>query len=163
VDIAQEDQDMGVDTELLDEAECLDLLPTVRIGRIAFTQDALPAVQPVSFAVLDGEVLIPTHRGSKVAAASRRAVVAFEVDEFDVRDRTGWSVTVVGQSRLIVDVEEVRRIDRLDVQPWVHGPDGCYIGVQVRLVSGRRIRRPPAVLEEAAQQPDGQATAVLPA
>jgi hypothetical protein len=163
VDIAQEGQDMEVDTELLDEAECLDLLPTVRIGRIAFTQDALPAVQPVTFAVLDREVLIPTYQGSTVAAAGRRAVVAFVVDEFDVRDRTGWSVTVVGRSRLIVDVEEVRRIDRLGVQPWFHGPARCYIGVQVRLVTGRRTRRPPAGREAAAPAPEAPATAVLPA
>ena len=63
--------------EVLEEDECLALLVGVPIGRLAFTEGSLPAVQPVAFAVSDGEIYIPTHESSKVAAASRGAVVAF--------------------------------------------------------------------------------------
>lgn len=129
------------DVEVLDAAQCLVLMGTVPLGRIAFTEGALPAVQPVAFALADGMVFIPTHRGSKVAAASRGAVVAFEVDDFDALARTGWNVTVVGPSRLISDPAEVDRLDELGVQPWAPAGDHCYIGIQAQLVRGRRISR----------------------
>lgn len=82
---------------VLDEAECLRLrlLDTAPIGRIAFTEGALPAVQPVTFARRDRGIYVPTHPDSAVAAASRGAVAAFEVDQVDVGARTGWNVTAV--------------------------------------------------------------------
>jgi hypothetical protein len=127
------------DVEVLEEAQCLALMATMLLGRIAFTEGALPAVQPVVFALADGEVFIPTHRGSAVAAASRGAVVAFEVDEVDARARTGWTVTVVGASRLICDPAEVHHLDELGVPPWAPAGDHCYIGILAQLVRGRRI------------------------
>ncbi|GAA4735935.1 pyridoxamine 5'-phosphate oxidase family protein [Modestobacter marinus] len=137
--------DDGRDAPSLDEAECLRLLDTAPIGRIAFTQGALPAVQPVTFTRGDGEIYVPTHPDSAVAAASRGAVVAFEVDEVDVGARTGWAVTVVGPSRLITDPAEVRRLDGLGTSTSVPPAGHCYVGVQVRLVRGRRIGPRPAV------------------
>jgi nitroimidazol reductase NimA-like FMN-containing flavoprotein (pyridoxamine 5'-phosphate oxidase superfamily) len=132
------------DVEVLSEAQCLELIATVRLGRIAFTEGALPAVQPVAFALSDGEVFIPTHRNNKVAIASRGAVVAFEVDDFDALARTGWNVTVVGPSRLISDAGEVDRLDELGAQPWEAPGGHCYVGILAQLVSGRRISRPQA-------------------
>jgi hypothetical protein len=129
------------DVEVLDEAECLALMATMSLGRIAFTEGALPAVQPVAFALGDGEVFVATHRGSNVAVASRDAVVAFEVDDFDAGARTGWNVTVVGATRVISDADEVGRLDEFGLQPWTPADGHCYIGIQTRLVRGRRISR----------------------
>ncbi|MEU7837704.1 pyridoxamine 5'-phosphate oxidase family protein [Nonomuraea sp. NPDC049129] len=62
--------------QVLSHEECMRLLPTRPIGRIVFTDSALPAVQPVNFC-LDGEdIVIRTAAGSKLAAATRHAVVA---------------------------------------------------------------------------------------
>ncbi|WP_308211793.1 pyridoxamine 5'-phosphate oxidase family protein [Actinoallomurus soli] len=69
--------------EVLGRQECLALLGAVPIGRIVFTDRALPAVWPVNFALSGGDVVIRTMAGSKPAAAARGAVVAFEADEFD--------------------------------------------------------------------------------
>jgi uncharacterized protein len=159
VDGQHEDRDV----EVLDEAQCLSLMGTVPLGRIAFTEGALPAVQPVAFALGDGEVFIPTHRGSRVAAASRGAVVAFEVDEFDAGARTGWNVTVIGASRVISDPAEVRRLDELGVQPWAPADAHCYIGIQTRLLRGRRISRPPALVDGVPGIADGTPHTILPA
>jgi hypothetical protein len=155
--------DEGLEPEVLDEAACLRLLSSAPIGRIAFTQDALPAIQPVVFAVAGGEVFIPTHQGSRVAAASREAVVAFQADEFDVRAGTGWSVTVVGPSRVITEATEVLRMDRLGIRPWSPGQRRCYIVVQVRLVSGQRFRPGPVAIPPPGPAPEGTARDVLPA
>ena len=132
--------DEGRVLDVLDEAECRRLLPTVSIGRLGYTEGALPAIQPVSFGVRDGQVLIPTRAGSKVAAASRGAVVAFEVDYYHAADRTGWSVTIVGPSRLVSDPAEVAALDSLGLVPWVPAPKRSYIAVQIALLHGRRVR-----------------------
>jgi hypothetical protein len=159
VDTAREDRDV----EVLDEAECLALLATAPVGRIAFTEGALPAVQPVAFALGEGEVFIPTHLGSKVAVASRGAVVAFEVDDFDTGARTGWNVTVVGASRVIIDADEVGRLDEFGVQPWAPAEAHCYIGIQTRLVRGRRISRRATPLDAVPIVLDGSPHTALPA
>ncbi|MQA34650.1 pyridoxamine 5'-phosphate oxidase family protein [Modestobacter roseus] len=125
--------------EELSDAECRRLLATAAIGRIAYTEGALPAIQPVSFAVVGAEVVIPTRRGSKVAAASRGAVVAFEVDEHDRTDRTGWNVTVVGASRLITDPVEVAALDVTGARAWAPADEPCYVAIGMTLLRGRRI------------------------
>jgi len=133
--------------DVLADDECLALLRTATIGRIAFTEGALPAIQPVSFTVDGGEIIIPTQQGSKVAAASRGAVVAFEVDDYDVPGRTGWNVTVVGTSRLISDPAGVRTLDALGARAWAPTGDRCYIAIGIRLVRGRRLRTEPVRTE----------------
>jgi hypothetical protein len=125
--------------DLLDEAECRRLLATAVMGRIAFTEGAMPAIQPVSFALRGEDVLIPTGLGSKMAAGSRGAVLAFEVDDYDLVERTGWNVTVIGPSRLISDPDQVRILDALGVRPWAPASTHCYIALRIAVVRGRCI------------------------
>jgi uncharacterized protein len=132
---AEGERSMGV----LDGAECRRLLSTASIGRIAFTDGAMPAIQPASFAVRGDDVLIPTGLGSKMAAGSRGAVLAFEVDDYDLIVRTGWNVTVIGPSRLISDRDQVTALDALGVMPWAPTTTHCYIALHMALVRGRRI------------------------
>ncbi|MBA9002763.1 pyridoxamine 5'-phosphate oxidase family protein [Thermomonospora cellulosilytica] len=126
--------------QALERRECLDLMGTVPIGRVVFTDHALPAVRPVAF-VLDGEdVVIRTAPGSELATALRGAVVAFETDDFDPAFATGWSVTVVGQARVVRDPGELRRLAELPLQPWPPGPHPHYIRISTQRISGRRLR-----------------------
>jgi hypothetical protein len=125
--------------EILDAAECRRLLSTASLGRIAFTEGALPAIQPASYTLRDEDVLIPTGSGSKLAAGSRGAVLAFEVDDYDLLARTGWNVTVVGPSRLVIAPDQVQVLDALGVRPWAPAPAHCYIALRMALVRGRRI------------------------
>jgi hypothetical protein len=124
---------------VLDETECRRLLATAAIGRIAFTEGAMPAIQPVSFALRGEDVLIPTGLGSKMAAGSRGAVLAFEVDDYDLVERTGWNVTVIGPSRLISDPDQVLALDALGARPWAPAATHCYIALRMSFVQGRRI------------------------
>jgi hypothetical protein len=126
----------------LDEEECRELLGTAVIGRLAFTEGALPAIQPVHFTLLGEHVVIPTRPGSKVAAATANAVVAFEVDDFDPATRVGWSVTAVGPSRLLTRSDEVGALDALGLQPWASTPHRCYIAVRTSIWHGRRLSIP---------------------
>jgi hypothetical protein len=145
--------------EVLDERECRELLSSAVVGRLAFTEDAMPAIQPVSFIVVCDDVLIPSQPGSKVAVASRGAVVAFEVDEVDAVERTGWDVTVIGPARVVTDPEVTRCYDRRGIRLWVPGAEHCYVAVRIALVRGRRLRAAaPAPLGR--QVPDGALNAL---
>lgn len=125
--------------EVLDRAECLALMGSVPIGRLVFTDRALPAIQPVNFVLDEGEVIVRTASGSKLAAATRRAVVAFEADEFDMERHTGWSVTIIGQAIEITDPARRRRVQRLPLEPWSMGTHAHFIGISAEQVTGRRI------------------------
>lgn len=135
---------MNVDSaglHVLSRQECIDLLSSTPIGRIVFTDRALPAVQPVNF-YLDGEdIVIRTGAGSKLAAATRRTVVAFEIDDFDAEARTGWSVTAVGHARAVSDVTEIARLSMLPLTAWAPGDRDHFIVMRAEQISGRRIRR----------------------
>lgn len=123
---------------ILTEDECRDLLGTVPLGRVVFTDRALPAVQPVSFALSDGEVIIVTEAGSKLSAAMRNAIVAFETDDFDPEIAEGWSVVVIGHARVIENGDNAR----LRALPLKHrgpGEPTHYIAITPELISGRRL------------------------
>ncbi|MFD8562380.1 pyridoxamine 5'-phosphate oxidase family protein [Streptosporangium canum] len=126
---------------VLSRQECIDLLASTPIGRIVFTDRALPAVQPVGFCIDGEDIVIHTGAGSKLAAATRDAVVAFEADDFDPQAHTGWSVTAVGRARAVCDPSEIARLSALPLTTWAPGDRGHFITVRTEQVSGRRIRR----------------------
>ena len=97
------------------------LMGSVPVGRIVYTRQALPAVELVNFALDDGDIIIRTDAGGKLAAATRGAVVAFEADSVDVTGHAGWSVTVVGHARAVTDGEEIRRLEQLAAHPMGAG------------------------------------------
>ncbi|WP_435737485.1 pyridoxamine 5'-phosphate oxidase family protein [Cellulosimicrobium sp. PMB13] len=127
-------------TELAPE-ESYALLATVPVGRIVFTDHALPAIQPVNF-VLDGpDIVFRTGEGSKLAVATSRAVVAFEADWFDAEARSGWSVVLVGRTYEVTDPDERARLLSLPLVTFVPGERDRVIKVVPRIVTGRRIAR----------------------
>jgi uncharacterized protein len=129
----------GDGLETLDRHECLALLGSVPLGRVVFTERALPAVQPVGFALDRDCVIIRTAPGSRLAEATGGAVVAFEADEFDGATRTGWSVTVVGQASTVRDPAEAARLSRLPFWPWSESRRDQFIRIPSQYVTGRRI------------------------
>jgi nitroimidazol reductase NimA-like FMN-containing flavoprotein (pyridoxamine 5'-phosphate oxidase superfamily) len=125
--------------ETLTRADCLRLIGTVPIGRIVFTQRALPAIRLVNFA-LDGEqIVVRTGPGGKLAAAIRQTVVAFEADDVHVRTKAGWSVTVIGHAREVTDPDEVSRFRRLALVTWAPGTMDHIISIEAEIVTGRRL------------------------
>lgn len=125
--------------EVLDLEQCLELLNTVRVGRLVFNEDALPAVQPVNFRLHEGQVVIRVAGGGKLAAATRNAVVALEADELDPDLREGWSVTVVGRAELITDIGELVALSGIWLQPWVEGRRDKFVRIRPSKVTGRRL------------------------
>ena len=76
-------------------------------------------MQPVAYHLDDEEVVFRTKNGSKLAAATRHAVVGFEVDDFDLQAHTGWSVLGVGEAYEIVDPSRLAALADTHPDPWV--------------------------------------------
>jgi uncharacterized protein len=129
----------GLALEHLSRGECMRLMGSVPVGRIVYTRQALPAVELVNFELDDGDIVIRTDSGGKLAAATRGAVVAFEADSLDVDGHAGWSVTVVGQSRAVTDAEEIRHLEQTALEPWAPGNHDHFIRISPSIVNGRRI------------------------
>jgi nitroimidazol reductase NimA-like FMN-containing flavoprotein (pyridoxamine 5'-phosphate oxidase superfamily) len=125
--------------EVLDRQQCLALLQTVRVGRLVFTEGALPAVQPVNFRIYHDDVVIRVAGGAKLAAATNNCIVAFQADELDADLREGWSVTVVGHAALIVDVAELVDVAGIWLQPWAPGRREHFVRIRTEQVTGRRL------------------------
>lgn len=106
---------------ILSAAECRALLTKTAIGRVVFTNRALPAIQPVNFFMDGDRLVIRTAAGSTLATAARDTTVAFEIDDFDVATRTGWSVVVVGRARVVTAPDARARLDALPLRSWVPG------------------------------------------
>jgi nitroimidazol reductase NimA-like FMN-containing flavoprotein (pyridoxamine 5'-phosphate oxidase superfamily) len=125
--------------QALDRAECLRLLGTVSVGRIVFSEQALPAIQPVNFTVEGSDVFIRTSGGAKLAAAVNGNVVAFEADETDASTRSGWSVVVLGHASLVRDIDQLVALAGPRSQPWVPGRSDHVIRIKSERITGRRL------------------------
>jgi len=126
--------------EILDREECLRLLALTTLGRVGFTSGALPTVLPVNFHLDRERILVHTARGGRLDAALKNAVVAFEADEFDPVDHSGWSVAVTGVASELNGATEHHSALEEDVAHWAPVGDGAVVAISTEMMSGRRIR-----------------------
>jgi uncharacterized protein len=128
----------------LESAECFRLLAGNTIGRVVFTDAALPAAQPVTY-FLDGEeVVFDTDGGSKLAATTRGAVVASQVDEIDMGRRTGWSVLGVGEAYEVLVPDRLAELAERMPAPLAPDRTSYTIAVPLQRLTGRRPAPVPA-------------------
>jgi nitroimidazol reductase NimA-like FMN-containing flavoprotein (pyridoxamine 5'-phosphate oxidase superfamily) len=129
--------------EILEYDECLRLLSTVKIGRVAVVTDAMPVVLPVTF-VLDGDrVVFCSTPGTKLYVALDGAIAAFEADEVDPDLRYGWSVSLVGPAHVLTDDADIERVRVRGLRPWAKLESPTHIAIDAQVVTGRRVRRQP--------------------
>lgn len=133
----------GVDTgvEVLDRAECLALLATQRLGRLAVAAepDLGPHVVPVNYAVLRESILLRSAPGTKLRCLVTEPVT-FEVDSFDPYMGTGWSVVVEGLAYEASDREI--EVEEVNLHPLLDGQNSRWVRIIPRTISGRRLVRP---------------------
>jgi nitroimidazol reductase NimA-like FMN-containing flavoprotein (pyridoxamine 5'-phosphate oxidase superfamily) len=121
--------------------ECYLLLATQQVGRLGVNAEHYPLIFPVNYALDRGVVVIRTHPGTKLTAASH-ANVTFEVDQIDQLTRTGWSVLVRGLAEAVTAEHRAELIERTrasGVQPWAPGEHGHWLRLIPHAVTGRRI------------------------
>lgn len=129
--------------EAVERGEALRLLGSVPVGRIVFTQHALPTVRPVNHLVDGDDVVIRTHPGTTLSAitapaGSPEVVVAYEADVIDPVTHLGWSVIVTGYAALVTDEEELSHYLGV-LHPWVPEPVPYAVRIRPDLVTGFRL------------------------
>lgn len=121
--------------------ECYALLATQEVGRIGVVVGDHPLIIPVNYGLDERTVVIRTHPGTMLSAASQ-STVAFEVDDIDRRERRGWSVLVVGPAEEIGPEQLAELMERTvgsGVEPWAPGEHGTWLRITPQGISGRRI------------------------
>jgi nitroimidazol reductase NimA-like FMN-containing flavoprotein (pyridoxamine 5'-phosphate oxidase superfamily) len=126
--------------ETLSAPECETLLANHSFGRVAVWSGEHPAVLPVLYRLLDGDVVFRTAPGEKLIAATLGQEIVFEIDGVEPARRTGWSVNVVGRAEHIVGHDEKERVAQLGIEPWAGDYRNEYMRLRTERISGRRIR-----------------------
>lgn len=123
--------------------ECLALLAGVSLARVGVSVDALPAILPVTIALMDGSVVFGTVPGTKLALATAGSILAIEADEYDPKLGGGWSVLVRGVASELIDETDVTEARQLLADSWI-GTDVAehFVAVSCDLVTGRRLSQP---------------------
>lgn len=112
----------------LDRDECVRLLRGARLGRLVYTEQALPAVVPVAYVVCEDALIVRTDG---LAVRMVGSVVAVEADAFVDSDvHAGWSVVVVGVATAVADPGELAELPPLPA-------DGQYLRIGLDRVTGR--------------------------
>jgi hypothetical protein len=140
----------------LTRAACLELLGTVRFGRLFFIHNALPAVRPVNHLVDVDSIVLRATVGAAITQeiGYHGMVVAYEADALDSARQLGWSVVVVGTAQLVTDRVQAQRY-RSMIEPWVAGPADEVISISTEMMHGYRLV-PGGLLAEA--DPDSTIT-----
>lgn len=125
----------------LTEAESWQLLAGVSMGRIVFTQHAMPAIRPVNHLVDGRAIIIRSHLGAAIvarASAAEGVVVCYEADDLDLVRHTGWSVIATGMAQMVRDAAAISRYEQV-LEPWVDGQMDYVIAIRPQVITGLRL------------------------
>lgn len=128
--------------EVLSLSQCLALLRSRPLGRLAYLEAGGPTVVPVNHLVDGPSVVLRSLAGAKTDAVLNGQSVAFQLDEHDPARGTGWSVLVRGRAVPVDDPEEIARFEsELDSWAASDDDDATWLRIVAEEVSGRRLRR----------------------
>lgn len=137
-------RDAHVSEEVLGRDECLRLLASHRLGRVAVSVEGwTPLIRPVNyrFDPASQSVVFRSGKGTKLTGLLRAQAVTFETDDIDEAAHTGWSVVVSGRAEEILGARDLGHVEALGVDPWVPGDLPHWFRIRTEMVSGRRIAR----------------------
>lgn len=110
-------------------------LASVEVGRIAVSTEDLPEIFPINFC-LDGEsIVFRSAPGTKLEKLAHNGHVVFEADGWN--DEGGWSVIVKGIGALITDQDELARVKRALLLPWVPTVKKIWVRITPSKITGR--------------------------
>jgi nitroimidazol reductase NimA-like FMN-containing flavoprotein (pyridoxamine 5'-phosphate oxidase superfamily) len=132
--------------ERLDEAECMKLLSTRRIGRLVYTSRYGPVALPSEYKIHNGAIVFRTYRTTfteedlRTGIAHAEYQVVVEADQSDPEAREGWMVHVRGTAHHLDTEAERASIAGIGLKSWLEGEPEHFIRVDPISVTGQRIR-----------------------
>jgi Pyridoxamine 5'-phosphate oxidase len=137
----------GSVVEPLDEAECMDLLSTGRIGRLIYNGRYGPVAVPSEYKIHEGSIVFRTYQvlfteeDLRTGIAHAEYQVAVEADQIDLEAREGWVVLVRGAAHHLDTEAERAPIIGAGLEPWIAGVPAHFIRVNPTSTWGNRIIR----------------------
>lgn len=129
----------------LDTAECLRLVASQEIGRIAYNGRFGPMVLPVNYRLFEDSIVFRTAQGSTMdedlttGIADAEYLIAFEIDELDPDRREGWTVLIHGSAHHVTNEDERLSVIKAGVTPWAGGDRDLYMRIRPTHIAGRRV------------------------
>jgi uncharacterized protein len=139
------DSDEGSDRhfEAMSRQQCLDLIESHHLGRVAWQAADLPQILPVSYAMHQGSAYFRTAPDSILAELTQPTSVALEVDDLDQQNRSGWSIVMHGRTSAVSEPDALAALSASEsLVPWASGNRTLLIRIRPERVSGRVVRRP---------------------
>jgi nitroimidazol reductase NimA-like FMN-containing flavoprotein (pyridoxamine 5'-phosphate oxidase superfamily) len=126
--------------EELAHDDCVTLLRSATIGRIAVVLDGAPIILPVNYRLVETSgrawIAVRTRPGNVIDRAGLHA--AFEIDGIDPGHHEGWSVLVRGTLHHVDDDAADFR-ERFDPEPWMSTERDAWLIVDPFAITGRRL------------------------
>jgi uncharacterized protein len=123
----------------LSEAACKELLAQHTAGRIGFLAPEGPQILPVTYQYRNGNVIFRTSPVGVLSGLARRTSVAFEIDEIDEQQHTGWSVLVLGFAQAMTHDYLLTSAWETGPVRWAEGTRNLFIEITPRTISGRSV------------------------
>jgi hypothetical protein len=126
----------GCGLVVLDRAGCLELLGIPRVGCLAVTDQAMPVVLPVAYALDNDRLVMRLASGSLLGRAAPNRVVGFGVHSGDLQRFGGWSVSVTGFAQPIPEPLGLVHRPQGPLGGWADGHD-VWIALSTERMTGR--------------------------
>ena len=127
--------------ESMSREECEALIGAGGVGRVVFVESGGPAVFPVNYKVIDGDVVFRTDSDPALQRSLESGRISFEIDRIDDALAEGWSVVISGIGSVITDAADLERAQAAGITPWAGGERNTFIRIGSEEITGRRIRR----------------------
>lgn len=127
--------------QVLSREECLELLATTTVGRIAFADSDGPQLVPVNFTLIRDAVYFRTlPHGFLSQLRGGPHPAAFGVDHHDEAFQTGWNVTIRGSASQVEDRATINSVlGHPSLRPWAGGVRPMVMRVTIDSIDGRRV------------------------
>jgi hypothetical protein len=122
--------------------QCLDLIESNHVGRIAWQAADRTQILPITYAMHQGSVYFRTLPDGILAELAQPTSVALEVDELDQQTRSGWSIVLHGRTSAVSEPDDLADLWASEsLVPWAVGNRTLFIRIVPESVSGRVVRR----------------------
>jgi nitroimidazol reductase NimA-like FMN-containing flavoprotein (pyridoxamine 5'-phosphate oxidase superfamily) len=126
----------------LTESACIEHLVQHTAGRIGFMAPQGPQILPVTYQYRNRSVIFRTSPIGVLSGLVRRTSVAFEIDEIDEQNHSGWSVLVLGFAEAMAHNYLLTSAWETGPVPWAEGTRNVFIEITPHTISGRSVGAP---------------------
>lgn len=127
------------EVQVLSTADCIRLLRSGVVGRVAVSTPQGPHVVPVNHAVIGRSIVLRTAASSVLVTVGVGSVIGFEIDHVDYTRHLGWSVLARGPASILSADEVTAAEHEWAPRPWAGGERSAYVGLCWTQLTGRRL------------------------